>query len=76
MLIDCIFQNNLKDMKIILRPLNKVQHQLKLDNKSIEFVILKQIKIKNKLKHLYKIKKFLQLILIISLIRELFEQFE
>lgn len=41
MLINCLFSNKLKDIKMVFKPLNKVQHQSKSNSKNIKYVISK-----------------------------------
>lgn len=58
MLIDYLFWNKLKNIKMIFKPLNKAQCQSKSNSAYIKYVILRQIKIKDKLEWLYNIGKF------------------
>ena len=75
-LIDCNFWNELEDVKMIFKPLNKVQHQSKSDDTHIGYFISRWIKIEVELKRLYDIGKFLQLASVLSIKEQLLPQFE
>lgn len=74
--MNCIFWNSLENVKMILKPLNKVQRQSELDSANIRFVILRLIKTKEELECLYKTGNFLQEVLIIGLEKNLIQRFK
>ena len=76
MLIDGTFWNELEDVVMILRSLNKAKHQLESDGAQIIYVISRWIKIKDEQEQLYDIDKFLQLDSVLGLEIELLQQFE
>ncbi len=61
MLIDQAFLNELEDIEMIFKPLNKAQNQSESDDTNIRYIISRWIKIKDELEQLYDKGKFSQL---------------